>query len=142
MEDGKDLELPSGRVRASDKQSTGAAHTPVWTVSALGLPWHLRDHEDGYEINCTPVGWLTRIVLDDTIGNHPRDDDPDFRRAQREHADFIIHAVNCHHDLVEALKIVRSSGANSARIGDKHDDVVIARSAWNDVLAAISKAGA
>lgn len=76
----------------------------VPTASELGLPWHLKDHDVGYEINATPVGWLFKIYLDDTIGDHPRDDDEPFREAQREHAEFVMRACNNYHDLLAALK--------------------------------------
>ena len=44
--------------------------------------------------------------------------------------------------MLAALVVVQSSGGNSARIGEKYDDVIIARSAWDDVLAAIAQAKA
>lgn len=81
------------------------------TASSLGLPWHLRDHEYGYEINVTPVGWLFKIVLDDTIGNHPRDDDEPFREAQREHAEFMMLACNSFHATKEALEKIANHPA-------------------------------
>jgi hypothetical protein len=77
---------------------------PTPTASELGLPWHLRDSDEGYEINVTPVGWLFRIILADTIGNHPRDNDEPFRELQRQHAAFIVRACNSHDDLLAALE--------------------------------------
>lgn len=75
------------------------------TASALGLPWNLRENSDGFELNVTPVGWLFRILLDDTIGAvDRRKEGQAFLDAQREVAEFILRAANCHHDLLAALK--------------------------------------
>jgi hypothetical protein len=43
-------------------------------------------------------------------------------------------------DMLAALNSALSSGANSYRAGDKYDDVVIARGAYEDIRAAIAKA--
>lgn len=86
-------------------RTAGALSDPkaLPTRSALGLPWRLKDHERGFEIHCTPVGWI--FVLDDTIGNIDRTrEGDDFLSEQRIHADYMIHAANCHHDLLAALK--------------------------------------
>lgn len=88
-------------LRSGETEAAPSAALP--SAAYLGLPWRLQDDDVGYEINVTKVGWLFRILLDDTIGGR-KDDDPTFRQLQKEHADFIIRAANAHHDMLEALK--------------------------------------
>lgn len=97
--------------------SVGQAHTPT--------PWRVDPH---YAADVQTESGSLEIAT-----THPKvlcggDDTPDFNEAYAN-ARFIVHAVNCHDELLEALIGVR-------RVGD---DKLAFRSEW---AAAVRKADA
>lgn len=119
----------------ADKAETKPRHT----ASSLGLPWKLTPQDDGYELGCIEGGWLYRVHLDDTIGRMPRTAErSDFLEAQREVAEFILHASNCHHDLLAALKFAQKVITRFAN--DTHIPAGQILACCTEVDAAITKA--
>ncbi len=103
MGTGKDLGMtPSGRVRASDEQSTGAAHTPE-----LGLPW--RQHASLTDrVVCGEIGEYHEFVADlHTPLRYVRYVLSRSLETRAARAAFIVRACNSHADLLEALKEIQ-----------------------------------
>lgn len=133
--------------REKDNSSAaGAAPLPVNKQLVLhsALPWHV-DPKAAEESFFQDVNILLHSGLAVAVAVHNGDIPPD---AVAANAAFIVKAVNCHHDLLAALRLVakglRSKHINDQTLIDTKSDGPEARmfTLSSVVFAALTKAGA